>query len=164
LTETAKGRPELEEFVADVKPDNADLLAVFHRIQEALGYVPREAVHLLAAKLRTTPAMVFGALSFYSEIRTEPPPRLTISWCSGPACRLKGSENIRRALESIIGVELGESTPDLALGLRLVQCDGTCALAPLVRLNDRPRGPLTVAEAIRLARELRESGGNGRQA
>ena len=164
MTETAKGPPELEELVADVKPDNADLLAVFHRIQEALGYVPPAAIPLLAAKLRTTPAKVFGVLSFYSEIHTEPPPRLTISWCSGPACRLKGSENIRRALESIIGVELGESTPDLALGLRPVQCDGTCALAPLVRLNDRPRGPLTVAEAIRLARELRESGGNGRQA
>jgi len=164
LTETAKTPPELEALVADVKPDNADLLAVFHRIQEAYGYVPPEAVPLLAAKLRTTPAKVFGAMSFYSEIRTEPPPRLSISWCSGPACRLKGGENIRRALESIIGVEMGQSTPDLALGLRLVQCDGTCALAPLVRLNGRPRGPLTVAEAVRLARELRKAGGNGQKA
>lgn len=163
MTETAKDPPELEALVADLKPDNADLLATLHRMQEVYGYVPPEAIPLLAAKLRTTPARVFGAMSFYSEIRTEPPPRLTISWCSGPACRLKGSENIRRALESILGVELGQSTPDRILGLRLVQCDGTCALAPLVRLNGRPRGPLTVAEAIRLARELRETGGNGQQ-
>ena len=164
MTETAKAAPELEALIADVKPDNADLLAVFHRIQEAYGYVPREAIPLLAAKLRTTPAKVFGAMSFYSEIRTEPPPRLTISWCSGPACRLKGGENIRRALESILGVELGQSTPDGALGLSLVQCDGTCSQAPLLRLNGRPRGPLTVSEAIRLARGLREAGGNGHQA
>jgi NADH:ubiquinone oxidoreductase subunit E len=164
LTETAKAAPELEALIADVKPDNADLLAVFHRIQEVFGYVPREAVPLLAAKLRTTPAKVFGAMSFYSEIRTEPPPRLTISWCSGPACRLKGGENIRRALEAILGVELGQNTPDGALGLSLVQCDGTCSQAPLVRLNGRPRGPLTVADAIRLARELRESRGNGHKA
>jgi NADH:ubiquinone oxidoreductase subunit E len=164
LTETAKVPPELEALVADLKPGSADLLATLHRIQEAWGYVPPEAIPLLAAKLRTTPAKVFGAISFYSEIRTEPPPRLTISWCSGPACRLKGAENIRRALQSILGVELGQSTPDLALGLRLVQCDGTCALAPLLRLNGHPRGPLTVAEAIRLARELRETGGDGQQA
>jgi len=163
LTETAKAPPELEALIADLKPDNADLLATLHRIQETYGYVPPEAIPLLATKLRTTPARVFGTISFYSEIRTEPPPRLSISWCSGPACRLKGAENIRRALESILGVELGESTPDRAVGLRLVQCDGTCALAPLVRLNGRPRGPLTVAEAIRLARELREAGGNGQQ-
>jgi len=164
LTETAKAAPELEALIADVKPDNTDLLATFHRIQEAFGYVPPEAIPLLAAKLRTTPAKVFGAMSFYSEIRTEPPPRLTVSWCSGPACRLKGGENIRRALQAILGVELGQSTPDGALGLSLVQCDGTCAQAPLVRLNGRPRGPLTVAEAIRLARELRQTGGNGHQA
>ena len=162
MTETAKPLPELEALVADMKPDEAGLLAAFHRIQEAYGYVPREAIPLLAAKLRTTPAMIFGAMSFYSEIRTEPPAHVTVSWCSGPACRLKGSENIRRALESVLGVQLGQSTPDLAVGLRLVQCDGTCALAPLVRLNDRPRGPLTVAETIRLARELRETRGNGR--
>ena len=158
LNESAKAQPELEALIADVKPGNTDLLAVLHRIQEAYGYVSPQVVPLLAAKLRTTPAMVFGAMSFYSEIRTEPPPRTTISWCSGPACRLKGSENIRRAVESI----LGESTPDLALGLRLVQCDGTCAQAPLLRLNGRTRGPLTVAEANRLARELREARGNGR--
>lgn len=156
--------PDLEALVADVKPDNADLLAAFHRIQEALGYVPREAVPLLAAKLHTAPATVFGALSFYSEIRTEPPPGLTVSWCNGPACRLKGGENIRRALEAILGVELGENTPDGALGLHPVQCDGTCSRAPLVRLNGRTRGPLTVAEAIRMARELREARGNGHQA
>ena len=163
MTETAKAAPELEALIADVKPDNAGLLATFHRIQEAFGYVPPEAIPLLAAKLRTTPAKVLGALSFYSEIRTEPPPRLTISWCSGPACRLKGGENMRRALQAILDVELGQSTPDGALGLGLVQCDGTCSQAPLVRLNGRPRGPLTVAEAIRLARELRESRGNGHQ-
>jgi NADH:ubiquinone oxidoreductase subunit E len=159
LTET-----DLKALIAEIKPENADLLAAFHRIQEAFGYVPREAVPLLAAKLRMAPATVFGALSFYSEIRTEPPPRLMVSWCSGPACRLKGGDNIRRALEAVIGVELGENTPDGALGLHPVQCDGTCSQAPLVRLNGRTRGPLTVAEAIRLARELRESGGNGHQA
>lgn len=161
--DTAEAPPELEALVADLKPNEADLLAVLHRIQEAYGYVPPQAIPLLAAKLRTTPARVFGAISFYSEIRTEPPPRLTISWCSGPACRLKGSENIRRAMQAILGVGLGQSTPDRALGLRPVQCDGTCTLAPLVRLNGRPRGPLTVSEAIRLARELRDAGGDGQQ-
>jgi NADH:ubiquinone oxidoreductase subunit E len=51
---------------------------------------------------------------------------------------------------------MNESTPDGALGLRLVQCDGTCHLAPLVRLNGRYIGPLTVTDAIQLARRLKE--------
>jgi len=159
LADTGKDSPDLEQLLADLKPDNADLLAILHRIQEAYGHVPSQAIPLLAEKLHTTPAMVYGAISFYSEIRREPPARTTISWCSGPACRLKGSENIRRALEAVLGIGLEESTDDKAVGLHLVQCDGTCALAPLVRLDGRPKGPLTVSEAIKLARKLKEKGG-----
>ena len=158
MTDTTKTPPEIEQLLTDLKPDNADLLAVLHRIQEAYGHVPPQAIPLLAEKLHTTPAMIYGAISFYSEIRREPPARTTISWCSGPACRLKGSENIRRALEAVLGIGLKESTADKAVGLHLVQCDGTCALAPLVRLDGRPKGPLTVCEAIRLARELKGKG------
>ena len=159
MTDVTKSSPELEQLLTDLKPADADLLAALHRIQEAYDYVPPQAIPLLAEKLHTTPAMVYGAITFYSEIRLKPPARTTISWCSGPACRLKGSENIRRALEAVLGIGLEESTSDNAIGLHLVQCDGTCALAPLVRLNGRPVGPLTVSEAIRLARELKEKGG-----
>ncbi|MGQ9572322.1 MAG: NADH-quinone oxidoreductase subunit NuoE family protein [Dehalococcoidia bacterium] len=159
MTETTESLPELEQLIADVKPNDADLLAALHRIQDAYGYVPRQVVPRLAEKLHTTPAMVYGAITFYSEFRLEPPARTTISWCSGPACRLKGGENVRRALEAVLGIGLGETTADKAVGLRFVQCDGTCALAPLLRLNGRPKGPLTVSEAIKLARKLKEEGG-----
>ncbi len=159
MTDTPNGSTDLEQLLADLQPDSADLLAALHRIQEAFGYVPPEAVPLLAAKLHTTPAKVHGAISFYSEIRTSPPPKQTIGWCSGPACRLKGSENIRRALEAVLGIGMGQSSEDNSVGLRLFQCDGTCLLAPLIRLDGQPRGPLTVSDAIELARELK---GNGR--
>ena len=158
MTDTPSGSPDLEQLLADLQPTNADLLAALHRIQEALGYVPPEAIPLLAAKLHTTPANVYGAVSFYSEIRTSPPPERNIGWCSGPACRLKGSENIRRALEAVLGIGLGQSSEDDSVGLSLFQCDGTCLLAPLVRVDGHPRGPLTVSEAIRLARELKGDG------
>lgn len=149
----------IQELVADLSPDRADLLSALHRIQDAFGYVPREAIPILAAQFRTTPALIFGTISFYSEIRTTPPPKLSIGWCSGPACRLKGSENIRRALEAVLGIGLGQATADNAIGLRLVQCDGTCHLAPLLRLDHDYVGPLSVSEAIRLARELKAKGG-----
>ena len=147
---------KVEELLADLSPDNASLLTAFHRIQHAYGYVPSEAIPALATKFRTTPAMLYGALDFYSEIRTVPPAKATVEWCSGPACLLKGSTNIRRVLEEILGCAMNENTEDGALGLRLVQCDGTCHLAPLVQLEGRYIGPLTVSDAIKLARELGE--------
>jgi NADH:ubiquinone oxidoreductase subunit E len=147
------------DLVRDLSPDSADLLTAFHRIQHEYGYVPPEAIPVLAAKFGTTPAMLYGALDFYSEIRTVRPARTTVEWCSGPACLLKGALNMRRALEAVLGCEMNRNTEDGAFGLRLVQCDGTCHLAPLVRLDGRYVGPLSVSDAIKLAREIKEKGG-----
>ncbi len=160
--EAIPGDPSLivkvRALIADLTPDSADLLTAFHRIQHDLGYVPPEAVPLLAAQFKTTPALVFGAIDFYSEVRTAPPAKTTVEWCSGPACLLKGSLNIRRALEAILGCSMNQNTPDGALGLRLVQCDGTCHLAPLIRIEGKYIGPLSVSQAITLAREMKGEG------
>ncbi len=155
VTGDAELLAKVGELIADLSPDNADLLTAFHRVQQACGYVPGEAIPVLAAKFRTTPAMLYGALDFYSEIRTAPPAETTVEWCSGPACLFKSSMNIRRVLETILGCGMNENTDDGAFGLRLVQCDGTCHLAPLVRLEGRYIGPLSVSDTIKLARELK---------
>ena len=148
----------VRQLTDGLSPDNASLLTAFHRIQHEYGFVPKSAIPVLAGQFRTTPAMLYGALDFYSEIRTVPPAETTVEWCSGPACLLKGSTNIRRVLESILGCAMNENTSDRAFGLRLVQCDGTCHLAPLLRLEGKYLGPLSVSDAIRLARQLKEEG------
>jgi NADH:ubiquinone oxidoreductase subunit E len=149
---------KVRALIDDLSPDNAELLTAFHRVQQAYGYVPRETIPVIATKFRTTPAMLYGALDFYSEIRTVLPAETVVEWCSGPACLLKGSMNIRRVLESVLGCEMSQNTDDGAFGLRLVQCDGTCHLAPLVRREGRYIGPLSVSDTIRLARELKGEG------
>jgi NADH:ubiquinone oxidoreductase subunit E len=153
----------ISELIADLRPDDVDLLAAFHRIQHEFGYVPREAVPLLAGKFETTPAIIFGTIDFYSEVRTSPPAETTIEWCSGPACLLKGSLNIRRTLEAILECEMNRVSANGRFGLRLVQCDGTCHLAPLVRHEGRYLGPLTVSETIEWARGLVDASGDGTQ-
>jgi NADH:ubiquinone oxidoreductase subunit E len=143
------------ELIADLRPDDADLLKGLHRIQHEFGYVPKEAIRLLAAQLETTPAIVYGTIDFYSELRQKPPAENVVGWCSGPACLLKGSQGIRRALEATLGCPMGAATADGKYELQLVQCDGTCQLAPLVRHEGRYLGPLTTSDAIRFARRLK---------
>ncbi|MDO8615766.1 MAG: NAD(P)H-dependent oxidoreductase subunit E [Dehalococcoidia bacterium] len=145
----------VQELINDLRPDHADLLTALHRIQHEYGYVPPEAVPLLAGQFNTTPAIVFGTIDFYSEVRTAPPAEEVVEWCSGPACLLKGSLRIRRALEAELGCGMNEATGDGRWELRLVQCDGTCHLAPLLRHRGRYLGPLSTSEAIRFARALK---------
>ena len=148
---------EIKHLIADLKPGDGDLLAALHRLQEHYGYIPPVAIPVVAQHLKLGTARVYGAITFYSELRLTPRPETTVSWCSGPACCLKGSENVRRILEAVLGVKMGESTedpPSAGLGLHLAQCNGTCDLAPLVWINGRARGRLSAADAVRLAREL----------
>jgi len=147
------------ELISDLRPDNVDLLEALHRIQHEYGYVPREAVALLAGRFETTPALIFGAVDFYSELRTSPQAEVSVEWCSGPACLVKGSMNIRRALEAVLDCPMNGQSRDGKFGLRLIQCDGTCQLAPLIRYGGKYMGPLSVSEAIGWARGLLPAGG-----
>jgi len=145
---------KVTELIADLKPDDVDLLKGLHRIQHQYRYIPPDAIPLLAQQFNTTPAIIFGTIDFYSELWLVPPAENVVEWCSGPACLVKNSTGIRRALEAELGCEMSKASPDGRFELRLVQCDGTCNLAPLIRHQGEYLGPLTTSEAIRFARGL----------
>ena len=146
---------EIQRLIAEFKPGHAELIPALHMVQHRYGYIPKEAIAVVARRLHLGEAHVYGAVTFYSELRLTPPPETRIDWCSGPACRLKGGEHVRRVLESVLGIGMEENTLGDKLGLHLAQCNGTCDFAPQVWVDGKVVGPLTVAETIRLARELR---------
>ncbi len=146
---------EIKQLVAEFKPGDADLLPALHKVQHRYGYIPKESMAIVARQLRVSEAHVYGAVTFYAELRTTPPPETRIDWCSGPACRLKGGEHVRRALEATLGIEMEQNTPDNKLGLHLAQCNGTCDFAPQVWVKGKVVGPLSAAQTIRMAREMK---------
>ena len=164
-------RERYRQILAPFRKDNADLLAALHAVQDEFGWVSRAGVEAVARQIDLPAAFVYGAVSFYAEFRTSPPAELTVHWCSGPACRLKGGDNIRRALETVLGFGMESTSADGRLGLHVQQCDGSCAGAPLVWLQRSDQhaegpyaalshhrgqvvGPLRVADAIELGRRL----------
>lgn len=146
---------EIQQLVSEFKPGDADLIPALHKVQHRYGYIPREAIGVVAKQLRLGEAHVYGAVTFYAELRTIPPPKTRVDWCSGPACRLRGGERVRRVLESVLGIGMEENTPDNRVGLHLAQCNGTCDFAPQVWVNGTVIGPLTATETVHLARELK---------
>jgi len=150
---------ELRGLLAGFRPEVRNLLAILHRLQEHYNYVPPAAIPAIAAHLKLSPAQVYGVVTFYSELRTTPPPELLVSWCSGPACRLRGGDRVRHILEAVLGIKLGQDSPDGRYGLQVGQCNGTCHLAPMLWINGQPQGPWTAARAVHLARDLKDGSG-----
>lgn len=146
---------EIQHLISDLKPGDGDLLAALHRVQHQYGYVPKMAMRIVARQLRLSEARVYGAATFYSEFRLTPPPGTLIGWCSGPACRLKGGEHVRRVLEAELGIGMGENTDGDKIGIHLAQCNGTCEQAPQIWVDGKVVGPLDALATSKLVRELK---------
>ncbi|MFE2302273.1 NAD(P)H-dependent oxidoreductase subunit E [Streptomyces sp. NPDC059445] len=115
------------------------LLPVLHAVQAELGWVPREAIPVLADEFNLSRADVHGVVTFYHDFRAEPAGRTTVRVCRAEACQALGAEGLVRHLREA-GLELGETSADGAFTVEQVFCLGNCALGPSVEVNGRLYG------------------------
>lgn len=133
----------IQEIVTKAKEENLGLIPVLQRTQEAIGYLPKEALRELADLLHVPYSKVFGVATFYAQFHLTPRGRHIIQQCDGTACHVKGGPRIRRVIEETLGVSPGETTPDLKATYEIVYCLGSCGLAPAAMVDGRVVGKLT---------------------
>ena len=137
--------------------EGAGLIEAFHTTQETYGYLPRRALEEIAAEMKLPFSRVYGVASFYSQFRLKPVGKHIISVCMGTACHVAGAPLIAEALAQELDITVGETTPDLQFTLQTVNCIGSCALAPAVRVGeDETYGRVTPQQARKLVRTLRK--------
>ena len=95
-----KTQEAVSAAVERLKTKPGALLPILHAIQEALGYVPPEAVPLIADGLNLSRAEVHGVISFYHYFRDTPPGRHTIHMCRAEACQSMNAARARGAREA----------------------------------------------------------------
>jgi NADH:ubiquinone oxidoreductase subunit E len=120
-----------------------NILATLQSIQKELGFVPRESVPKIAAALGVTDSDVAGVLSFYHDLRTEPPGKHTIRFCMGESCLAAGCRKTLDALETSLQCKLHETTKDGKFSLEKVYCLGNCALSPSILIDEDLHGRCT---------------------
>ncbi len=152
---TGAGMERFAGLLQQLPRQQGEMLRALHLAQEELGWISRDAIRLIARHLRVSEAQVYGPATFYAEFRHSPPPKTLVTWCSGPSCRVVGGDRVRRIFEAEFGCHMGQNTPDDELGLWLGQCNGTCEKAPMVWVNGRVVGPLTMVDSVKLARQLK---------
>lgn len=113
------------------------LLPILHGIQDALGFVPPDAVPLIAAELNLSRAEVHGVMSFYHYFRTAKPGRHVLQLCLAEACQSVGAAHLEAHARTSLGIDFHGTTVDGAVSLEPVYCLGNCALGPSVMLDGR---------------------------
>jgi formate dehydrogenase iron-sulfur subunit len=137
-------RTVVAAVVAEAGARRGPLLPVLHGVQDAFGYVPAGAVAVIADALNLSRADVHGVLSFYRDLRTEPPGRRVVRVCRAEACQARGGGAVADAVQQLSGLAPGGTSADGALTVDDVFCLGDCALGPAVEVDGVLRGAVTV--------------------
>jgi formate dehydrogenase subunit gamma len=120
-------------------------LPILHALQDAFGFVPDEAIPMVAEALNLSRAEVFGVVGFYHEFRRHPAGRSVVKLCRAEACQSMGGDALAAQARDRLGVEWHGTTPDGAVTLEPVYCLGLCATAPSGMVNGEVVGRLTPA-------------------
>ena len=131
------------------------LMPILHGIQDEIGYVPDDAVPLMADALNLSRAEVHGTITFYHHFRTTPPGRHKLEICRGEACQAVGANALVAHAKKTLGVDFHETTTDGAVSLEQVFCLGNCACSPSIMVNGEVVGEVSADNLDAIVDSLR---------
>ena len=131
------------------------MLPVLHAVQNSFGYIPVNAIAVIAGALQVSRAEVEGVISFYHHYRRSPAGAHIVQVCRAEACQARGSRELESHLKSSLGVEYHQTTADNEITLEPVYCLGNCACGPNLLIDDHVQARVTPEKADRLIERLR---------
>ena len=140
---SANDQKAILDSCARLKALPGALLPILHEVQGALGYVPKDAVPLIAHELNLSRAEIHGVITFYHYFRTVKPGRHVVQLCRAEACQAVGAAELEAHAKCTLGIDFHGTTADGAVTLEAVYCLGNCALGPSAMVDDRLQGRVT---------------------
>lgn len=149
----ADAAKKLDEILSRYGREEGDLIPILQEAQEAFGYLSQEVMKKIAKYLRLADSTVFGVSTFYSQFKFIPTGRKLVKVCRGTACHVRGGARILREVENRLGIRPGETSSDLSYSLESIACFGSCALGPVIVVNQDVYGRMTTAKVEQILSE-----------
>lgn len=139
-------------------PDAAEdqLITLLQDVQEACGFLSRDAIISIGRHLDLPASRVFGVATFYNQFRFQPLGRVHIQLCRGTACHVRGSKTVLDILRNQLGVPAGVATRDGIFSYEILACIGACGLAPALMVNGELKAKVDADSIPALLKEYRE--------
>lgn len=154
-------RERVKLAIASQTKTNVNVLSSLHAVLDDLGYIPDMAIEEVADYTQTTINEVWGVASFYTNFRFTPPGDNVVEICWGPTCHLLGAPEILSAVMAELGLADEGETADNGVSLKYNTCLGACSQAPVMMVNHRLAGRISVDSALQRVAEIRDIARNG---
>jgi formate dehydrogenase subunit gamma len=126
--------------VARMRGEPGPLIEILHSVQHEIGFVPPEAIPLIADALNLSRAEVHGVMSFYHHFRDRPAGQHTLKLCRAEACQAMRSDALADYAKRRLQLDFGQTREDGKVTLEAVYCLGNCACAPSAMIDGQLRG------------------------
>ena len=126
---------EVAKFPADQK--QSAVMACLSIVQQELGWVSPESEKVVADYLGMAPMAVHEVTTFYNMYNQQKLGKFKLNVCTNLPCQLRGGQQALAHLQKRLGIQSGETTPDGLITLQPSECQGACADAPVLLVNDR---------------------------
>ncbi len=137
ISDATKARFDRE--VAKYPPDQAQsaVMACLAIVQQEQGWVSSDSERAVAEHLGMAPIAVHEVTTFYNMYNQKPLGTYKLNVCTNLPCQLRGGAQALQHLEAKLGIHIGETTSDGLITLQQSECQGACADAPVLLVNDR---------------------------
>lgn len=152
---TKEQEERLMAVIAEHKGQEGAAIPVLHEAQNIYGYLPIEVQEMIAEGLDVPLAEIYGIVTFYTQFTVNPKGKYKIGICLGTACYVKGSGDILEKVKEVLGIDVGECTPDGLFSIDATRCIGACGLAPVMTVNDDVYGRLVVDDVEDIIKKYR---------
>lgn len=153
---SAQAKQQIDRLKTRYPNVQAAVIPVLHLAQDEFGYLPDEAVELVAKTLELPPSHVFGVVTFYTMFHREPHGANELMVCTNVSCMLRGAQGILSHVEKRLGCKRGETTADGAFTIIEEECLAACANAPMMISGDNYYLDLTPEKVDTILDELRK--------
>lgn len=135
-TEREKLRNKITKWIEKFGGDRSALIPVLQEIQQCERCISEYAMQEVADQLDIHPVEIYGVVSFYSFLYTEPQGKFVIRLCRTISCDMAGKDRIARQLENDLEIKFGETTEDGLFTLEWANCLGLCDQGPAMLINE----------------------------
>lgn len=133
-------RAQIDAIIAEHAHKRGSTMVILNEIQGEIGHISKPMQSYIAEKLHVPLKDVFGVVTFYSFFTMKPRGKHRVAFCLGTACYVGGAEMLIEKAQQILGVKLGETTPDRKFTLEPCRCLGACSQAPALMVDSNLHG------------------------
>jgi len=148
-------KKQLESIIEKYENPEGKILGILEDIQDIYKYLPKESLEFVSKKINMPLSKLYSIATFYSFFNLKPVGEHIITVCMGTACHVRGATEILNNLMELLKIGVNETTEDgkfflttedRHFSLSTARCFGCCSMAPVIRIDDKIYGYVTIKE------------------